>query len=230
MKIILLFLLALSFPLKTFSNVIITGTRVIYPEAADSMVVQLTNNSTSPSLIQSWIDSGDINSTPENSNAPFYLYPPIVKVDGLQGQQLKIKKTDIKLPNNVESVFYLNILDIPKTPDSMIGKNTIQLATRSRIKIFYRPKALTERSEDITEKISYQINSNNVLVKNNSQYHFTIVTITTPEDKNLALVDSEMIPPLSSKELPLKGKLKNHNLILSYVDDYGVFRSKNIQP
>ncbi|MFB9998569.1 fimbrial biogenesis chaperone [Providencia rustigianii] len=91
MKIILLFLLALSFPLKTFSNVIITGTRVIYPEAADSMVVQLTNNSTSPSLIQSWIDSGDINSTPENSNAPFYLYPPIVKVDGLQGQQLKIK-------------------------------------------------------------------------------------------------------------------------------------------
>ena len=68
MKIILLFLLALSFPLKTFSNVIITGTRVIYPEAADSMVIQLTNNSTSPSLIQSWIDSGDINSTPENSN------------------------------------------------------------------------------------------------------------------------------------------------------------------
>ena len=91
MKIKLLFLLLLLFSKETFSNVIITGTRIIYPEAAQSMSVQLTNNSNTPSLVQSWIDDGNINSTPENSDAPFYLYPPIIKIEGLQGQQLKIK-------------------------------------------------------------------------------------------------------------------------------------------
>ncbi|EEB46609.1 gram-negative pili assembly chaperone domain protein [Providencia alcalifaciens DSM 30120] len=92
MKIKLLFLLLLLFSKETFSNVIITGTRIIYPEDAQSMSVQLTNNSKTPSLVQSWIDNGNINSTPENSDAPFYLYPPIIKIEGLQGQQLKIKK------------------------------------------------------------------------------------------------------------------------------------------
>ncbi|HHR5901179.1 TPA: fimbrial biogenesis chaperone [Providencia alcalifaciens] len=229
MKIKLLFLLILLFSKETFSNVIITGTRIIYPETAESMSIQLTNNSKTSSLVQSWIDDGNINSTPENSDAPFYLYPPIVKINGLQGQQLKIKKTDRKLPDNVESVFYLNVLDIPKAPDSMKGKNNIQLAARSRIKLFYRPTGLNESSENITDKISYQLNNNNIVVNNNSQYHFTIAAITTPEDKKTALVDSEMVPPLSSKVLPLKKPLKNRTLILTYVDDYGVFKSKNIQ-
>ncbi|HHR6456085.1 TPA: fimbrial biogenesis chaperone [Providencia alcalifaciens] len=229
MKIKLLFLLLLLFSKETFSNVIITGTRIIYPEDAQSMSVQLTNNSKTPSLVQSWIDDGNINSTPENSDAPFYLYPPIIKIEGLQGQQLKIKKTDRKLPDNVESIFYLNVLDIPKAPDSMKGKNVIQLAARSRIKLFYRPKGLTESPENITDNINYQLNNNGIVVNNNSQDHFTIAAITTPEDKKTTLVDSEMVPPHTSKTLPLKKQLKGNNLILTYVDDYGVFKSKNLQ-
>lgn len=225
----ILIVITLLFPQLLFANVIITGTRIIYPSDAESMAVQLSNNSKTSSLVQSWIDSGDENSTPENSDAPFYLSPPIVKIEGLQGQQLKIKKMDIKLPDNVESVFYLNVLDIPKTPDSAKGKNIIQLATRSRIKLFYRPVELTESPDDIIKKINYQLNNNNVLIKNNSQYHFTVAALTTMEDKKNSLIDSDMIAPMSSKEFVLKKPLKNQELILVYVDDYGVFKSHNIK-
>ncbi|WP_247601765.1 fimbrial biogenesis chaperone, partial [Providencia rettgeri] len=173
MKILVL-LLTILFSSATLSNVIITGTRIIYPADADSIAVQLTNNSKTSSLVQSWIDNGDENSTPENSEAPFYLSPPIVKIEGLQGQQLKIKKIPGKLPENVESVFFLNVLDIPKTPESAKGKNAIQLATRSRIKIFYRPIGLTESPDEVINNASYQIKNNKILVKNNSQYHLTI--------------------------------------------------------
>lgn len=222
-------LLIILFSSTTFANVIITGTRVIYPADADSIAVQLTNNSKTSSLVQSWIDNGDENSTPENSEAPFYLSPPIVKIEGLQGQQLKIKKISGKLPENVESVFFLNVLDIPKTPDSAKGKNTIQLATRSRIKIFYRPIGLTESPDEMINNASYRLNNNNILVKNGSQYHLTIAAITPTDDKKNSLVDSAMIPPMSEKEFPIKGAIKNHELILVYVDDYGVFKSKNIK-
>ncbi len=37
-----------------------------------------------------------------------------------------------------------------------------------------------------------------------------------------------MIAPMSEK-LPIKGTMKSHDLILMYVDDYGVFKSKNIK-
>ncbi|MBW3105674.1 molecular chaperone [Providencia rettgeri] len=225
----LVLLLTILFSSSTFSNVIITGTRVIYPADADSITVQLTNNSKTSSLVQSWIDNGDENSTPENSEAPFYLSPPIVKIEGLQGQQLKIKKIPGKLSDNVESVFFLNVLDIPKTPESAKGKNAIQLATRSRIKIFYRPIGLTESSDEVINHASYQIKNNNILVKNNSQYHLTIAAITPLDDKNNSLIDSAMIAPMSEKELPIKGTMKSHDLILMYVDDYGVFKSKNIK-
>lgn len=79
MKILVL-LLTILFSSATLSNVIITGTRIIYPADADSIAVQLTNNSKTSSLVQSWIDNGDENSTPENSEAPFYLSLLLLKL------------------------------------------------------------------------------------------------------------------------------------------------------
>lgn len=49
----LVLLLTILFSSSTFSNVIITGTRIIYPADADSITVQLTNNSKTSSLVQS---------------------------------------------------------------------------------------------------------------------------------------------------------------------------------
>lgn len=232
MKITLLPLMLFIFSQNVAANIVITGTRVIYPEGANSMAIQLTNNGKDSALVQSWTDSGDFNSTPENANTPFYISPPIVKINGLQGQQLNLKKMDNlgkKLPENIESVFYLNVLDIPKTADEAIGKNAIKLATRSRIKIFYRPNSLTLSPENITDKLSYKLSSNNIVIKNDSPYHLTVASITTKENKNKSLVESEMIPPLSTKELPLNSKLNSHDLLMNYVDDYGVFKAKSIR-
>lgn len=75
-----------------FANIVVNGTRVIYPEKNNETVVQLINNGNDPALVQSWIDDGDIDSTPETANVPFLLSPPVVKVSGNAGQQLRIKK------------------------------------------------------------------------------------------------------------------------------------------
>lgn len=232
MKITLLPLILFVLSQNVSANIVITGTRVIYPEGVNSMAIQLTNSGKNPALVQSWIDSGDFNSTPENSNAPFYISPPIIKINGLQGQQLNLKKQDNlgnKLPENVESVFYLNVLDIPKTADEAKGKNAIQLATRSRIKIFYRPQSLNLSPGNITDKVSYKLSNGNIMVKNDSPFHLTIASITTKENKNKSLIESEMIPPLSIRELPLNSKLNSNDLLMNYVDDYGVFKTKPIR-
>lgn len=228
MKKLILSLIFLILPITSFANIVINGTRVIYKEGMDSVNVQLTNKGNLASLTQNWIDDGDINSTPEDAKSPFYLYPPIVKVASGQGQTLRIKKSDQKLKDNIEQVYYLNVLDIPEHRADLEGKSYLQLAMRIRIKIFYRPKGLTESPELTPKKITYQLKGDKILVKNDSPYFFTIAAITTNSKPNIALADSEMIPPLSTRELPLLTKLKGPAAKVTYVDDFGVYQSQNI--
>ena len=60
----------------SWANIVINGTRVLYPENNKEVIVQLMNTGDAPALVQSWIDDGDINSTPETANVPFLLSPP----------------------------------------------------------------------------------------------------------------------------------------------------------
>lgn len=50
------------------------------------------NQSKNASLIQAWIDDGNTTIAPEKIQVPFILTPPVSRVAGGSGQQLKIKK------------------------------------------------------------------------------------------------------------------------------------------
>ena len=120
-----------------YAGVVINTTRVIFPGNQENTEIQLTNSGEMPSLVQSWVDEGDINSSPETSSAPFMVVPPVTRIAGSGGQQLKIRVLKNNLPRDRESVFYLNVVDIPaKTATT---GNTLQFALRTRIKLFYRP-------------------------------------------------------------------------------------------
>ncbi|ANS44726.1 putative fimbrial chaperone YehC [Serratia inhibens PRI-2C] len=210
------------------ANVVINTTRVIYQESNKDVVVQLINNGNDPSLVQAWIDDGDINSTPETANVPFLLSPPVVKVTANSGQQLRIKKIGPQLAADRESVFYLNVLDIPPVPENLQGQNTLQLAVKSRIKLFYRPKDLQINPDSVANHVELSSHGNSVTVKNNAPYHFTLANIDRANQKNI-LTDSIMIPPFSSATVQTRQPLKaNDKLSLKYVDDLGAYKEKII--
>lgn len=97
----------------TFASVVISGTRVIYSSEAKDVTVKLNNVGKAPVLIQSWIDDGDMTVKPENIRVPFILTPPINRVDPGKGQTLRLSYTGAALPMDKESVFWLNVLEIP---------------------------------------------------------------------------------------------------------------------
>lgn len=137
MKKIILTLLLLTVTFVSPANVIINSTRVIYPQGSKEVPVQLFNTGAQQALVQAWIDDGNPDSTPETANVPFILTPPVVKIDGKNGQQLRVKMTPVQLPADRESLFYLNLLDIPPLPENSADKNMMQIAIRSRIKLFF---------------------------------------------------------------------------------------------
>lgn len=118
------------------AGVVIFGTRVVYPAEKQEVVVQLMNHGARSSLVQSWIDDGNTSLPPEKINVPFLLSPPVARITGNSGQQLRIKKLANKLPANKESLFYLNVLDIPPNTPGSEGANTLRFAMQNRIKLF----------------------------------------------------------------------------------------------
>ncbi|MGU9760859.1 fimbrial biogenesis chaperone (plasmid) [Serratia marcescens] len=209
-----------------YANVVINATRVIYPASNKDVIVQLINSGDAPSLVQSWIDDGDIHSTPETAKVPFLLSPPVVKVAANSGQQLRIKKTMAVFAPDRESVFYLNVLDIPPVPDNLQGLNTLQLAVKSRIKLFYRPANLAMSPEAVPDNIVLYAQGTRLIVQNNSPYHFTLANIDRGTQKNM-LTDAIMVAPFSHATAKTKTPLQvNERLSMKYVDDLGAYKEK----
>lgn len=115
-------ILTLLFSPVLSASIVVNGTRVIYPSSAREISVKMTNMGKRPLLIQSWIDDGDMTAKPENIRVPFVLSPPFNRVDAGKGQTLRISQTDPDLPEDRESVFWLNILEIPAKNPTMEEK------------------------------------------------------------------------------------------------------------
>lgn len=109
------------------AGIVITGTRVIYPSDKEFVSVQLTNVGEQIALVQSWIDDKDIITDPTTTKAPFIVTPPITTIEASRGQSLRvIFNQKQKLASDRETLFWLNVLDIPAKPEA--GKNYLQFA------------------------------------------------------------------------------------------------------
>lgn len=111
-----LFFFTLSVSAVVQGSVVIMGTRVVYPATQKSISIRLNNDNESPALVQSWLDDGDAVAPPESVHVPFIITPPIFRMDSKSGQTVRIVYTGESLPKDRESLFYLNVLDIPAKP------------------------------------------------------------------------------------------------------------------
>lgn len=213
----------------SWANIVINGTRVIYPEKNKEVVVQLINNGDAPALVQSWIDDGDLNSTPETANVPFLLSPPVIKVNANNGQQLRIKKLAAHLPKDRESVFFLNVLDIPPTPEHLQNVNTVQLAIKSRIKLFYRPSTLPGTLESALSSLKLIAEKDRFRLVNDSPFHITVANIENSAKQKL-LAESLMIAPFAQATVTAKSNVKRHqDYQVMYVDDLGAYKTLSVK-
>ena len=139
------------------ASVVIAGTRVIYPAQEREITVKLNNEGKQPSLLQAWLDRGDPQSTPSTVEVPFTIAPPIFRMDAGKGQALRIVYTKEPLPADKESLFWFNLLEIPPKDLSGEGRNMLQFAFRTRIKLFFRPAGLPGASSEAPDKLKWTL-------------------------------------------------------------------------
>lgn len=198
------------------ASVVISGTRVIYPSDAKEVSVKLVNKGKRPVLIQSWIDDGDDQAKPEEIHVPFLLTPPINRVEPEKGQTLRISYLGGSLPNDRETVYWLNVLEIPAKNPLLKDKNLLQMAFRSRIKLFYRPADLKGNANEAASALVWKRTGQQLQVINPTPYYISLTSITLNEKKNSV----DMVAPFSDKNFNIAAKASD-KITVKYINDYG---------
>lgn len=220
------------FSLNAAADVVINGTCIIFNAKDNESTVQLKNRGNNPYLLQLWIDDGNPDARPGNSNVPFLIAPPVVRIDKDKGQAVRIMATNPALPQDRESLFWFNRLEIPPKPKAENTASTrMQLAFRPRIKLFYRPANLQPSPLQTYRDIKFVSDKGNIKVTNNSPYFITFKNIEVRRSgtkERLASVDNfsqRMIQPKQEITFPLAfkkpGSLSGTTVIYSVINDYG---------
>ncbi|MCC3264159.1 fimbria/pilus periplasmic chaperone, partial [Paenibacillus polymyxa] len=78
----------------------------------------------------------------------FIITPPLFKLSPTKNNVLRIVNTSDALPQDRESVYWVNVKSIPARSEDAENKNVLQIAVRTRLKLFYRPAGLKGNSMD----------------------------------------------------------------------------------
>lgn len=220
-------LFSLSTPVN--ADIVISGTRVIYNESAKEVSVRLENKGVKPLLVQTWIDKGNEDIAPEKLQVPFTIAPPVFRIEPNRGQSLQVVATHAGniLPKDRESVFWLNVLEIPpKSADK--EQNQLQLAFKTRIKLFWRPQNLKGSPTDAASQLKWKLvregNQTAMQVHNDSVWHISFSSATLISSAKKYEVDASMVAPLSQATFPVKGlsgQLSGGKVDYVTINDFG---------
>lgn len=215
-------LLTLCLLLPAQASVVIQTTRVIYPAQAREVAVALVNKADHPALVQAWVDDGTVDARPENSRAPFVLLPPVFRLAPQQGQSLRISQQGLSaLPSDRESLFWLNVLDIPPKPAAGT-QNYLQMAIRSRIKLFYRPASLPGNAQQAAGQLQARQQGHTLTLYNPSPYHITLSQLEGENARQQRTpLAVEMLAPFASLQHTLPDSQPLRQVHYRTIDDYG---------
>ena len=165
-------------------------------EGKKEVSVSLDNQDITPYLIKSWIEND------KNVGTHFLLTPPLFRLEGKQKNVVRIFKLDGQLPTDRESLFFFNTTSIPAS-STEADRNTLQIAVRTKLKLIFRPKSL---SDDVpvnhAKELSWSRSGNQVIVKNPSPFYINFMFIKV-NGQSLIMKDKNFVAPFSSASYAL---------------------------
>jgi len=178
------------------AGVIVGGTRVIYNAAQKETSIAVRNpEKATPYLMQSWVENA---SPSDTSKVPFIITPPLFRLDAGQENTLRIVRTGGQLPEDRESLYWLNIKSIPAS--SKADTNQLQISVKTRIKLIYRPASLVANAPDAYKKLTFSRQGNQLQVTNPTAYQIAFYRVIVG---GVEIKEPGSITPYSTLSLPL---------------------------
>lgn len=187
--------LSLFFTQTAQASIVVGGTRVIYHESEREAKLSVLNKSQNiPYLVQSWVENYDESDV---RKVPFMMTPPLFRLDAGKENILRIIKTGEGLPDDREQVFYLNVKSL--SPAQKEDQNKLEIAVRTKIKLFWRPARLNlQEAQEAYKKIKMSKSGKILSINNPTPYYVSFMSVKV-DGTDVAAAD--MVAPYSVKEV-----------------------------
>ena len=147
----------------------VEGTRLIYLGQDREASINVVNRSGEETVMQSWV------SDPQGGDdIPFAIVQPLTLLPPQGHQMLRVLYAGQGLPTDRESMFWLNILEIPRKSEHA---DSMQFAIRQRLKLFYRPTGLQGSTSDAVRDLQWHRHSQRIEISNRSAFHLSLVDL-----------------------------------------------------
>lgn len=195
-------------------------TRAVFDGGEKSISLSVSNeNKVLPYLAQGWVEDAQGNKI----TSPLTVLPPLQRLEPGAKSQVKIQALPGAnlLVQDRETLFYFNLREIPPKSEK---PNTLQLALQTRIKLFYRPKALSATSGMVPwqEQLTLSKLGDKYQVNNPTPYYVTIVDAgSKPGPAGAEGFEPIMVAPRGKEMLNLGISVLGPTPVLTYINDFG---------
>lgn len=217
-------MILLAVPLACRADIAVHLTRLIHERDERMVVERIWNKGDKPSVIQAWIDDGD-RTLSVNARPPFFATPPLFPLEPGRNRDISVRLVDAaSLPSDRESLYWLNVLDLPATPKGNADSN-ISYAVRWRIKLFHRPAGLQGSVAEAASALRWQFRRTpsgvSLVAHNDALYHVSLRSIEVGGRTIDLPADDAVIAPLGewSVEVPMPANKANILLKGVWLDD-----------
>lgn len=197
---------------QAFGAIQVESSRVIYLGEYKSASLNVHNAAKKNYIVQTWLDDDA-----SNRNKVMVVTPPLLKLLPDQSAVLRFIYSGTGLPTDRESVIWINVQEIPPRASE---PNVMQLAVRTRLKLFYRPASLKTTLQSEVDKLKIEKNSDTLVVNNNGPLHISLSQLIVRNAQGLQKkISAPMISPFSSQTLNFS---KGSKIVgLTYINDHG---------
>ncbi len=196
-------------------------TRYIFRGDEAALTITVTNNNTEHMFGgQAWVD----NIVEKDTRPTFVATPSFFKVKPSGQQTLRIIMASNNLPQDKESVYWLNIQDIPPALEG----SGIAVAVRTRLKLFYRPISLISGRKGAEEGISSRIRPDGkTILVNTTPYIFAVGELLDNNGTKIATdadTTQKLLMFMPGDEVQVKGNVAK----IKSLNDYGELQTWSI--
>ncbi|MRT05945.1 fimbrial biogenesis chaperone [Ewingella americana] len=195
------------------ANLVVGGTRVIYPENSKEISVSIKNpDKNTDYLVQSRLDNDNEKNT---AKVPFVITPPLFRLDHQSENVLRIARAGGKLPADRESLYWLSVRGIAGTAGKP-KENQLQVVINQRLKYFFRPAALNNHdAAEAYQKLTFSRLGGELVMKNPTPYYVSLYTLKVGGTE---IQTPGMVPPFGEHRVKTNG---SGAIEWQAINDYG---------
>ncbi|MCX2891041.1 MULTISPECIES: molecular chaperone [Pseudomonas] len=202
----------------------LSNSRIVHESDKNSSSVTVGNPSKKTYAAQAWVNTEADDTT---TAAPLIASPALFRIAPGDEQSVQINRLPNDLPQDRESLFFFNLQEIPQV-DTDSERNGLNIALRTRIKLFYRPSQLKGNPQVHLRDLKWSVQriegKQHLVVDNPSPFHFTFgVLEVSGNGKTEQLKGREMLRPFDRQTFALASTTAVANLSVTFTtfNDYG---------